>query len=51
VNTPSREIPVDPAHAALLIIDVQNYCVHANGAGLRELNARQRKPIPNLPIH
>jgi ureidoacrylate peracid hydrolase len=22
----SREVPIDPAHAALLIIDVQNYC-------------------------
>ena len=25
----SREVPIDPAHAALLIIDVQNYCVGA----------------------
>jgi ureidoacrylate peracid hydrolase len=25
----SREAPVDPAHAALLIIDVQNYCIPA----------------------
>jgi ureidoacrylate peracid hydrolase len=23
---PSREVPINPAHAALLIIDVQNYC-------------------------
>jgi ureidoacrylate peracid hydrolase len=23
----SREVPIDPAHAALLIIDVQNYCI------------------------
>ena len=23
----SREAPIDPAHAALLIIDVQNYCI------------------------
>jgi ureidoacrylate peracid hydrolase len=27
MNTLSREVPIDPAHAALLIIDVQNYCV------------------------
>jgi ureidoacrylate peracid hydrolase len=27
--SPSREVPIDPAHAALLIIDVQNYCVRA----------------------
>jgi ureidoacrylate peracid hydrolase len=23
---PSREVPIDPAHAVLLVIDVQNYC-------------------------
>ena len=27
--SPSREVPIDPAHAALLIIDVQNYCARA----------------------
>jgi ureidoacrylate peracid hydrolase len=27
VNTLSREVPIDPVHGALLIIDVQNYCV------------------------
>jgi ureidoacrylate peracid hydrolase len=26
----SREAPIDPAHAALLIIDVQNYCIRHN---------------------
>jgi ureidoacrylate peracid hydrolase len=26
VTAPSREVPIDPVHAALLIIDVQNYC-------------------------
>ena len=26
MKAPSREVPIDPAHAALLIIDVQNYC-------------------------
>ena len=26
MTAPSREVPIDPAHAALLIIDVQNYC-------------------------
>jgi ureidoacrylate peracid hydrolase len=29
VTVPSREAPIDPAHTALLIIDVQNYCVRA----------------------
>jgi ureidoacrylate peracid hydrolase len=26
MTAPSREVPIDPAHAALLVIDVQNYC-------------------------
>ena len=26
MKAPSREVPIDPARAALLIIDVQNYC-------------------------
>ena len=29
MSSPSREVPIDPAHAALLIIDVQNYCARA----------------------
>jgi ureidoacrylate peracid hydrolase len=29
VNTLSREVPIDPVRAALLIIDVQNYCIGA----------------------
>jgi ureidoacrylate peracid hydrolase len=29
VSTLSREVPIDPARAALLIIDVQNYCAGA----------------------
>ncbi|HEX9534988.1 MAG TPA: isochorismatase family cysteine hydrolase [Stellaceae bacterium] len=33
MKTLSREVPIDPAHAALLIIDVQNYC-----AGLKSGN-------------
>jgi ureidoacrylate peracid hydrolase len=36
MNTLSREVPIDPAHAALLIIDVQNYCAHPNGAAWRD---------------
>jgi ureidoacrylate peracid hydrolase len=35
MSTPSREVPVDPTHAALLIVDVQNYCAHPNGAAWR----------------
>jgi ureidoacrylate peracid hydrolase len=29
MSAPSREVPIDPAHAALLIIDVQNHRVRA----------------------
>ena len=32
MSAPSREVPIDPAHAALLIIDVQNYGVRAEVA-------------------
>ena len=42
MNTPSREVPIDPAHAALLIVDVQNYCAHPDGAASRELDPQQR---------
>ena len=43
MNTPSREVPIDPAHAALLIIDVQNYCAHPDGAASRKLDPQQRR--------
>jgi ureidoacrylate peracid hydrolase len=42
MNTPSREVPIDPAHAALLIVDVQNYCAHPDGAGAHHLDSQQR---------
>ncbi len=42
MNTPSREVAIDPAHAALLIIDVQNYCAHPDGAASRKLDPQQR---------
>jgi ureidoacrylate peracid hydrolase len=32
VTSLSREVPIDPAHAALLIIDIQNYCTRADAA-------------------
>jgi ureidoacrylate peracid hydrolase len=41
MNVLSREVPIDPAHAALLIVDVQNYCAHPDGAGSRKLDAQQ----------
>jgi ureidoacrylate peracid hydrolase len=42
MNPPSREVPIDPAHAALLIVDVQNYCAHPDGAGAHHLDSQQR---------
>jgi len=42
MNTPSRDVPIDPAHAALLIVDVQNYCAHPDGAGSHNLELQQR---------
>jgi ureidoacrylate peracid hydrolase len=42
MNTLSREVPIDPVHAALLIVDVQNYCAHPDGAASRKLDAHQR---------
>ena len=42
MNTLSREVPIDLAHAALLIVDVQNYCAHPDGAGSHHLDAQRR---------
>ena len=42
MTTLSREVPIDPEHAALLIIDVQTYCAHPGGAGSRKLDPHQR---------
>jgi ureidoacrylate peracid hydrolase len=43
MNTLSREGPIDPAHAVLLIVDVQNYCAHPDGAGSPKLDPQQRR--------
>ena len=40
----SRDVPVDPSRTALLVIDVQNYCCHPDGAefdGLDETAKRE----------
>ena len=42
MSRPSRDVPIDPAHAALLIVDVQNYCAHPDGSGSHKLDAQQR---------
>jgi ureidoacrylate peracid hydrolase len=43
MNAPSREVPIDPGHAALLIVDVRNYCAHPYGAASRKLDPQQRR--------
>jgi ureidoacrylate peracid hydrolase len=39
----SREVPIETGHAALLIVDVQNYCAHPDGAGSHILDAQQHR--------
>jgi ureidoacrylate peracid hydrolase len=39
----SREVPIETGHAALLIVDVQNYCAHPDGAGSHTLDAQQHR--------
>jgi ureidoacrylate peracid hydrolase len=41
MSVASREIAIDPRRAALLIIDVQNYCAHPEGGWWR-----QHQPTP-----
>ena len=45
----SREVPIDPAHAELLVIDVQNYCVGAE-VGKAEYFRRSLRDtvLPNI---
>jgi ureidoacrylate peracid hydrolase len=39
----SREVPIDPEHAALLFIDVQNYAAGPNGGEYAHLDAAERE--------
>jgi ureidoacrylate peracid hydrolase len=55
MTAPGREVPIDPAEAALLIIDVQNYCAHPDGGWWRQheptayfLAALRDGVLPNL---
>ena len=57
MNRLSREVPIDPTHAALLIVDVQNYCAHPNGAAWRGhapapyfFRTLRKVVIPNLQL-
>ena len=47
MNALSREVPIDPAHAALLIIDVQNYCIAAGKSGYFDWSLR-KVVLPNI---
>ena len=38
----SRDVPIDPDHAALLVIDVQNYSVDPAGGSVAELSEAER---------
>ena len=40
-EVPSREVEIDPSHAALLIVDVQNYTARPDGGKYRKLSARE----------
>jgi len=39
----SRDVPIDPDHAALLVIDVQNYSVDPEGGSFGELSEAERR--------
>jgi ureidoacrylate peracid hydrolase len=39
----SRDVPIDPAHAALLIIDMQNYTAHPHGGQRAAMSAEARE--------
>ncbi len=41
--TLSRDVPIDPAHAALLIIDMQNYCSRPDGGEYKAMTAAARE--------
>ena len=47
MKAPSREVPIDPAHAALLIIDVQNYCIATGNSEYFDRSLRE-VVLPNI---
>ena len=47
MSTVSREVPIDPAHAALLIIDVQDYCAAAGKSEYFNRSLREMV-LPNI---
>ena len=49
MNTLSREVPIDPIHAALLIIDLQNYCFNEKADVSEYFRQSFRKTVlPNI---
>lgn len=42
LSTTSRDIPLQPDRAALLFIDVQNFCLHPDGTEVAEASAQER---------
>jgi ureidoacrylate peracid hydrolase len=41
VEHPSREVEIDPGHAALLIVDMQNYTARRDGGEYRDLSEQK----------
>jgi ureidoacrylate peracid hydrolase len=55
MSASGREIPIDPRRAALLVIDVQNYCAHPEGGWWRQhqpnpyfFTSLQQIVLPNI---
>src|SRR5437868_3081176 len=42
-ETPSRDVEIDPAHAALLFIDVQNYSANPDAPRFQTLSEQERE--------
>ena len=47
MTAPSREVQIDPAHAALLIIDVQNHCIATGNSEYFDRSLRE-VVLPNI---
>ncbi|RVT81537.1 cysteine hydrolase [Rhodobacteraceae bacterium CCMM004] len=43
LSTTSRDIPLQPDRAALLFVDVQNFCLHPEGGEMRDADAETRE--------
>jgi ureidoacrylate peracid hydrolase len=49
MTAPSREVPINPAHAALLIVDVQNYCTRPEAGASEYFHCSLRDTVlPNI---